>query len=315
MNLKNSFNYLLLIIVIIIAIVISSCNLFFSSPHGRENMDDEAAQITAFTAVPSSDNSVITMWNWKEPPSWANDDRISYIKIQHSIFGYPENVSYIGIDTKDYNDNTIWQDEWPDLLPGITHYFSLFAMSSDHDNNDTWYAPIKAKTTLPGVAKSNYFGFANSFQVDDTGPPYVESKSIGVSVDNSAGPFSVLIVELNVPNGVYVVSATIETGAAGGIEPGFPIRVFPVTRYWDEDPASSNGHLQLTENWRDDYAVDDSVSALIGDIDPTINDVTEVIRKALIFKPKQIVFKFEGSGVTTVNVSNTMFVNIEYIGN
>ena len=115
----------------------SSCNLFFSSPHGRENPNDDAAQITAFTAVPSSDNSVVTMWNWKEPPSWLNEGRITHIKIQHSFFGYPENVSFISMDTKEYTDNTIWQDEWSDLLPGITHYFSLFAMSTDRDNNET----------------------------------------------------------------------------------------------------------------------------------------------------------------------------------
>ena len=294
-------------------ISLGSCNLFFSSPHGRGNLDDDAAQITAFTAVPSSDNSVVTMWNWKDPRPGINDDIITEIQIQHSIFGYPENFVFFAGER--FTDNSIWQHEWKDLIPGITHYFSIFALATNGDGDDIRYAPIKAKVKLPGTAKSSVFGFTDSFQVDDGGPVFVESKSIAVSVDNSAGPWSVLVVELDVPDNIYVISATIETGAAGGIEPGTPLRVFPVTRYWDEDPNSSNGYLQLTDNFKNDYAVDDSVSALIGDVDPTINDVTEVVRKALIFKPKQIVFKFEGSGGTSVDVNNPSFASIEYISN
>ena len=126
-------------LVLVILSFFFSCNLFLSSPHGRENLDDDAAQITAFTAVPSSDNSVVTMWNWKEPPVWLNDERITEIKIQHSILGYPDNYIFFAGET--FTNTSIWQHEWTDLIPGITHYFSLFAKVSDNDKGDFWCAP------------------------------------------------------------------------------------------------------------------------------------------------------------------------------
>ena len=300
-------------LVLVILSFFFSCNLFFSSPHGRENLDDDAAQITAFTAVPSSDNFVVTMLNWKEPPVWLNDERITEIKIQHSILGYPDNYIFFAGET--FTNNSIWQYEWTDLIPGITHYFSLFAKVSDNDKGDFWCAPLKAKVKLPGTLKSDVFGFTQSLQVNDPGPPYVEAKTTLITIDNGAGPWSVLVVELDLPEDIYIVSATIETGVAGSIETTSQLRVFPVTRFWDEDPNSSEGYRQLVEDWRDDYSVDDSVSAVIGIIDPTINDVTEVIRKAVLYQPKQIVFKIDGSGGSSVDVYNTSFLNIDYISN
>jgi len=298
-------------IFILLLIFLGSCNLFFSSPHGRENLDDEAAQITAFMAVPSSDNSVVTMWNWKEPPPWINDDRITEIQIQHSIFGYPENFVFFAGER--FTDNSIWQHEWKDLTPDITHYFSIFALATNGDGDDIRYAPIKAKVKLPGTAKSATFGFLQSLQVDDLGT--VINTTAGIFVQNNAAPNSLLVIQLDIPDNVYVTSANIVSGATGGLETSiFQLRVYPVTRYWNDSATGSDGYVQLSDNLRDDYAADDSVSAVISTTALTVNDVTEVIRKALIFQPKEIVFKIDGSGSSNVNVYST-FVNIEYISN
>ena len=226
-RLNKALKYNLLLIA---ALSFGSCNLFFSSPHGRENLNDAAAQITAFTAVPLSDNSVVTMWNWKEPPSWANDDRITHIKIQHSIFGYPENVSFIGIDTKEYTDNTIWQDEWPDLLPGITHYFSLFAMSSDHDNNDTWYAPIKTKIKLQEVVEifGKNYSVTKSISIDNGGGVIIDSASLDIK--NS----SVAVFEFDFDNS-YIVQAIISFTVMTTPTPGGDIEIVPLTGYLPTD--------------------------------------------------------------------------------
>ena len=297
---------------IFIIFILSSCNLFFSSPHGRENLDDPAAQITAFTAVPSSDNSIMTMWNWKDPPSWVYDDRITEIQIQHSILGYPDNFVFFAGER--FTDNSIWQYEWKDLIPGVTHYFSIFALATNGDEDDIRYAPIKAKAKLPGVYQTGSFGFTSSVVVDDLNT--VVGGTAGVPVRSSSAPNSVLVIELDVPDDIYIISATIETFVtSGGITTTNPLRVYPVNNYWDETSVGGNGYSQLTDNFLDDYAVDDSVSAFIDSAEPTLNNVTEVIQKALLYPPKQIVFKTDIVSDSIVTVFNSTFLDIEYISN
>jgi hypothetical protein len=305
--LVKSSKYMFILILIIAGL--SSCNLLFSAIRGRENILDEKAQITGFASVPSSDNSVITMWSWIEPPSWFNDDRITEIRIQHSIFGYPDNLDLIF--GKTFTDNNIWQHEWEDLTWKGTHYFSLFAKSSD-DGKDIWFAPIHSKVKLPGSMKSEIFGFTQSLKVDNLNT--VVNMTAGIAVQSSSAPNSVLVVELNVPDNIIVVSASIETFVtSGGITTTNPLKVFPVMRFWDDSPTGGTGYSQLTNFTQDDYAVDDSLSAYIDSAEPTLNDVTEVIQKALLYPPKQIVFKNDTVTDSNVSVFNSTFLNIEYI--
>ncbi len=298
-----------LYLIIITLYLFVSCDLFLSVPRGRENINDDAAQITAFTAVPSGDKSVVTMWNWKDAPNWLNlEDRIEEIKIIHSSIGYPEvNFPFAG---ETFTDNSRWQYEWKDLKPDRTHYFSLFAK----DNKGNWYAPLKVKVKLPGTQQSSVFGFADSLQVEDIGPPYISSTTGPILIQNNAAPYSCLVIKLDIPEDIYVVSATIKTSSTEGIDTSINLRVFPVKWFWNEDTNNSECYYQLNDTGRDDYAVDDSVSALIDSTVNTINDVTEVIRKALLYNPEQIVFKVEGSGgANAIVVTGTSFISINYI--
>jgi len=292
-------------ILLLLSISLNSCNLFFSSPHGRENLDDEAAQITAFTAVPSGEDSIVTMWNWKDPPSWINDERITDIQIQHSIFGYPEN--YNPILGEIFNDNTTWQHEWKDLIPGITHYFSLFAKSSDGDGADIWFAPIKAKVKLPGDYIQAVTYSVQSYEVDDTGG--ISSGVLSTTVDD----WTVFVLELGFPENVFIESAYIDVGK---ITTNGPVRVFPVLRDWNKLGPDFHSWEQLWIKDMGDYAVDDNVSLIIdtgGAANPSLIDITDVVRKTAIKDPVEIIIKQENFVSQLVTINNmTDFLVINY---
>jgi len=153
-------------------------------------------------AVPSSDNSVVTMWNWKGPPPWVNDDRITEIQIQHSIFGYPENFVFFAGER--FTDNSIWQHEWKDLIPGITHYFSIFALATNGDGDDIRYAPIKAKVKLPGTAETGkIYSRIRAINIDNT--PVFTENPVTLNVSNTQWA----VVYFDIPENVYIVNASI----------------------------------------------------------------------------------------------------------
>ena len=316
MDLKKSYNYflsskILLIIVIIIAIFTSSCNLFFSSPHGRENLDDAAAQITAFTAVPSSDNSVVTMWNWKEPPSWANDDRITEIHIQHSVAGYPENYVFFLGET--FTDKNMWQHEWTDIIPGITHYFSLFAMSTGWDNSETWYAPIRAKATLSGKVKSTTASLTNSWFVNT-----------GFSIAPSTFPDpldanDVIVIEFDIPADMKITSAVINPNLVFGIETSNTelFRIYPILEPIDEVDGWTAWY-QVADPGEPTvkYLVDESMGITVSGTGGVMNnfpiDITRPVLGAIWAGHNQLVLRMDTNGITVNNIIWADFLVIEY---
>nr|MDA3940270.1 hypothetical protein [Spirochaetia bacterium] len=254
-----------------------TCNLFFSSPHGRENLDDEAAQITAFTAVPSSDNSVVTMWNWKEPPSWVYDDKITEIQIQHSIFGYPEN--YIFFANESISDKTQWQEEWTDLIPGITHYFSLFAMVDDGDGGEIWLAPIKAKAKLPGTSEPSVnYSRSDSVNADNTMAEWLADPDISLEITSSKWA----VVFFDFPDGIFVDSAKIYLSDGG--TSATEVTFVPLTGFFPSDDMQIWYELDIGS------IVNYSNSITFSTIDP-FYDITSVVRAAATNPIKAILIK------------------------
>lgn len=305
-NIKKSelFKIFVFSLLVLTIIIFNSCNLFFSAPHGRENIDDPAAQITAFTAVPSSDNSVVTMWNWKELPSWLNDERITDIQIQHSIFGYPEN--YIFFAGESFTNENKWQHEWDNLIPGITHYFSLFAKVSDDDKGDIWFAPLKAKAKLPGKYLVSQPFTIQTYEVDDTG--IITAGILGTAVDD----WTVFVLELEIPKDIFVESAYIDIVK---LTTSGQVRIFPVTRDWNKSGPDYHSWEQLSFNDQYDYAVDDKVSMVIntgGAANPSSIDITDIVRKTAIIGPSEIIIKqenFTSETVTINDVNDFLIIN------
>ena len=247
--------------------------MFFSSPHGRENLDDEAAQITAFTAVPSSDKSVVTMWNWKDPPGWANDDRITEIQIQHSIFGYPEN--YIFFAGERFTNNSIWQHEWKNLIPGITHYFSIFALGTNRDGDDIRYAPIKAKVKLPGTSETGkIYSRLQAINIDNAS--IFTENPVSLNINNSVWA----VVYFDIPDGVYIVNAVLNVSVGALTEITF---------------AALDGFLPSdnTDKWnqlQSDFIVNEASSKTFN-INQASYNITDVVRAASMGLEKAILIK------------------------
>ncbi len=267
--------------ILFIIFFFSSCNLFFSLPHGRENVDDPNAQITAFTALPSGDDSIVTMWNWKDTPGSWSDEEIDEIHIQHSILGYPENLNLIFGET--FSNNTAWQHEWKDLIPGITHYFSLFAKSSDGDGGDIWFAPIKAKITLPGTSETGVnYDRIDSLNIDNTG--------IAEWLDDPDGVLEIgtskwAVVFLDIPDNVYITSAKIIMS---------PLSIAGRTITF----APLDGTLPY-DNWEiwnqlSDGSIVNEAAGVTYTVDPPVLgefEITQVVRAASITSQKAILIK------------------------
>jgi len=290
---------------------ISSCNLFLSLPHGRENVDDSKAQITAFTALPSGDDSIVTMWNWKNSLNVGDEEEIKEIHIQHSIFGYPENYNPILGET--FTDSTTWQHEWKDLIPGITHYFSLFSKSSDGDGGDIWFAPIKAKISLTGKVKSTIESLTYSWTVNTSYS--VNGGILTGSLDTS----NVMVIELGLPEDMKIVSAVINPALVYGIETNSvdTFKIYPLTRPFNE----VDGYIawnQVADNFDTniEYLVNDSAGIITSGTNITLNDfpidITTPVRMALATGSKQLVLRMDTIGITVNNIVWNDFLVIEY---
>lgn len=223
---KTAFKILVLLIIIF---TIASCNLFMSSPRMRSNKNDFYTQLTAFTAVPVSKNSIVTMWNWKSAQNWIDsDERIEKINIVHSTLGYPDllNIPFVG---ETFSDSTKWQFTWKDLAPNTTHYFSLFMQDAD----GSWHPPLHAKAKLPGVIKTMPISLDNAWKVGSS--PSV-STPITSEAANNAG---VIILEFDVPPSMKIVSAVINPDGAKGLKTSslLSFNIYPLIQPFNESDA------------------------------------------------------------------------------
>lgn len=265
-----------LYLIIITLYLFVSCDLFLSVPRGRENINDDAAQITAFTAVPSGDKSVVTMWNWKDAPDWLNlEDRIEEIKIIHSSIGYPEvNFPFAG---ETFTDNSRWQYEWKDLKPDSTHYFSLFAK----DNRGNWYAPLKVKVKLSGttVITGKNYSAVGSLNVNDASSADINP----LSLDINSTAVAVIFFDFDnsyVTEATIAISVTIVSGAGD-------IQIAPLTGYLPQDDLDKWKVLDNNSIVRQDIGIVFQVSSA-GNISLDISDIVKYmpinLEKALLIR-------------------------------
>jgi hypothetical protein len=279
-------------LIVSVFLIFTSCNLFLSLPRGRENLNDPAAQITAFTAVPSGDKSIVTMWNWKDPSNWVGmDERIDEIKIMHSITGYPDiNFPFIG---QKYDNNSAWQYEWDSLIGRITHYFALYAK----DNKGTWYAPIRAKAKLPGTLESGISYYIKKSLIIDGGPVVLNPDPL--SIDN----WNWAVVHFDLPEDIFIVNATINVSVGALTEITF---------------AALDGSLPNDDwekwDWLQNGWIVNEAASMTFNASSAFYDITEVIRAAAIGSEKAILIKTtDGSSFNIVNNALTPYIIADII--
>ncbi len=290
---KPGKNKIVVIFVVLVLLVIiffsgSSCNLFLGLPRGRENLSDPIAQITAFTAVPSGDKSVVTMWNWKDAASWiSSEDRIDEIKIMHSIAGYPDiNLPFVG---QKYDDNSSWQYEWDGLIGGITHYFALYAK----DNEGTWYSPIRAKTKLPGSTETGInYSRTNSVNADNTGAEWLPDLSLEIT----SSKWAVLFFDF--PDGIFVDTARIYLSDGGTTATNVTFAPLNGPLPYDD--------MEIWNSLDNGSIVDYSNSITFNTIDPSY-DITNIVRAAAVNAEKAILITTNDPASTLAYDNNVPF--------
>ncbi len=137
---KYKSRLLTLVLTLSVMTFITSCDFLLPAPLGRDNPDDDGAQIVKFAVTPSGADSIVTVWNWKAPdPATPENQVIDKIRIVHNSSNPPSSMyplnkdDYVDIDSK-----VQWKFEWENLREDSDHYFALYA----HEKSGTWLAPL-----------------------------------------------------------------------------------------------------------------------------------------------------------------------------
>lgn len=136
----------ILLPVIIFTGIFISCDFLLPAPLGRNNPFDDEAQIGRFEASPSSYNSIVTVWEWRNPASGIDDSRIiDKVRIVYSENNPPVSKYPLNPDNViEYTSNTDFSYEWTNLNENTDHYFALYA----HEKGGLWLAPKNIKAWI-----------------------------------------------------------------------------------------------------------------------------------------------------------------------
>ncbi len=286
----NKFRYF---IIILSLILLSSCNLLVSPPLLRENANDEQIQISGFTAVPTSDTSITTIWNWAPPQDWMDyDERVEKINILHSTLGYPGfTIPFAG---ETFTDRNKWEFQWENLDSSKTHYFSLFAKTGFGD----WVPVYKVKVMFPGTSESGVmYSRDQAFNIDNAG--MISWNQASLSVSNSQWA----VISFNFPKDVYIVNAVITISVTALTEITFaPLDGFP-----SNDDMTKWNQLLSNTIVREDSALSFSSNL-------PAYDITNVVRAAMLGPLKAILIKTtDGSNFTIDNNASAPFITADII--
>ncbi len=264
----------------LLILLISSCNLFIVSPRARENVNDPGTQIIAFTAAPSGEDSITTMWTWRDIPNWmSKDSMVEEIKIIHSSIGYPE--VYNPFAGESFTDKSVWSHEWPDLKKDSTHYFTLFLKIMDDD----WIPSYKIKVSLPGdYSTGNIYSRTESFNIDNAGG-FTGSPGF-LDVTNSEWA----VVSFDLPDDVYIANADIYISVTALTE----ITFAPL------DGTIPPDDMEKWNRLADNSIVNEGASATFT-VNKASYNITDVVRAAVIGRNKAVLIRTADGSIFTIN--------------
>ncbi len=138
----KKMNLLLFIFVLIIfSGLFNSCDYLLPAPLGRNNLNDDEAQIGRFAAVQAGPDSIIVAWDWREMwPGTDPDREIVEIILSDNQGNYP--ISMLGGSS--YLKDDGYNKEFNNLNLNSDYYFSLYAK----EKSGIWLRPIKTKAYL-----------------------------------------------------------------------------------------------------------------------------------------------------------------------
>ena len=300
-------------VVLLSLIFLFSCDIFLSNPGSRENPTDPNVLIENFTAYPIGTDRVITTWNRNN--NYDGGDKIEEIRVLHSTLDYPSAlIPFIG---DSITSSEINQSDWTKLDPDITHYFALYIK----DESMHWYSPIYSKTTLPGgtlttVDKS----IINAWHIcidESSNQPIVDI--IGSDVGVGIGQEDAVVAEFDLPEGVTIISATINPEDSKGLYTESPGNFYVAALnapFTNSDPNSAYNELYNRGN-PECLVIEESAVILSGQTrlwNTYSIDITKAVQTALLTESNQLVIGSYNDWIF-LKLNFADFIEIEYITN
>lgn len=210
---------------------LSSCDLFFGLPKGRENPADEMAQLTYPRVAAFSPDSVWLSATWKDAMRWMDSDKqIQEALVVWSTDGFLLSPSDPARLFPAYEEETLSgpgtvSRKVSGLSPGDTVYVSFFGKME----RGGWLQPLMRKATVSAGSFTQLTSgaFINRYRVDKSIP---EATTAGTSETISSTLLLALEMQTGIPAEAVIVSAELNLGTAYD---GLTVRVSPITRYWD----------------------------------------------------------------------------------
>jgi hypothetical protein len=220
------------IVLIIFFLGLSSCDLFLGLPKGRENPNDEMAQLTYPRVAAISVDSARFSVTWKDAMSWMDSDKeISEALVVWSTRGFllsPTDPARLlpSYEEERMTSSGTLSKTVSGLSDGDTLYVSFFGKME----RGGWLQPLMRKASISGsvVEIPATVTFVTAHLLDKIIPDVSQD----VTGTNNISSTDVLVIEVqsDIPEEAVIVSADIDLGADFD---GLTVRAAPLTRYWD----------------------------------------------------------------------------------
>ncbi len=221
------------IVLIIFFLGLSSCDLFLGLPKGRENPDDEMAQLTYPRVAAISADSVRFSITWKDAMRWMDSDKeISEALVVWSTRGFllsPTDPARLlsSYEEERMSSSGTFSKTVGGLSDGDTLYVSFFGKME----RGGWLQPLMRKASISGsvVEITAAVTFVTAHLLDKSIPDVTQDVVIG-TMNISSTDVLVIEVQTDIPEEALIVSADIDLGNDFDLK---TVRAAPLTRYWD----------------------------------------------------------------------------------
>ncbi len=290
-------NILYPLILILSAVLFISCDLLFPAPLGRDNPLDDEVQIGGFDASVSGPDSIITIWDWRNPAPGIDDSRIiDKIRIVYSENNPPSSKYPLNPDNvQEFTSNSEYQFEWTNLQQDREHYFALYA----HEKGGVWLAPKYVKRHLNYSGHPDAGGSVHTkLYVNTALTTGISITAINITGPQPGGNIGFLIFDELFNNDFGAVLAALMQGygftAAGNID------IVPVRKKIEDGMTWAS----ISDSYLYDYEHSKTVDVINGTV---LIDIKDQINMARVHGSNTIAFIPSAGSAINIDISPFTF--------
>ena len=289
--------------------IFTSCEFLLLPAHLRENVYDEEAQISNFTARQNDVDNVRVGFGWRPPLEVREDtELIEEVKVLYRVGGPPTSHSQNlppdagGSKTFSQQDGTfayLWDLDLFD--PGDEVWFALYPKVGMR-----WYAPRYAKVEVKDSVvptNSNAFSAGWGIEVDKLSSNVQPVTNISISNDTGISE-RFAVVFFNLPEHVFCTQAFIQDPSAGGTD---NVVIYPMARR-DFDW----GNVPDIINQADKSVGGDTGADFVTDLNGGI-DITHVVNRAILLGTDAFLIWSSVSSTTNTIDVGTLHIDMSYV--